>query len=93
MIHIPLGRCTPWKVPLYPLNSSLDGHRSCSERSEEDKRLFPLPGFEPPIFQTVQCFLERKRSFILKKFNIRRTDHVSVFDSSELNSENGSKDS
>ena len=81
MVRIGLGCCTRRIVPLYPLNNSLGGHRSCSERSEEDKRLSPLPGFEPSIFYTVDYSLQRIRS-VLKKSNIRRTDHVSVFDSS-----------
>ena len=70
----------------------MGGQQSCSERSVEDKRLFLLTGFEPHIFQTVDDFLQRIRSFALKNSNIPITDYVSVCDSSELNLENGSKD-
>jgi hypothetical protein len=71
-----LDRFTTWKVILYPLNSSLYGYQSCSERYEEDKRLFSLPGFQTTIFQTVEYSLQRIRSSTLKKSNIRKIHQV-----------------
>jgi hypothetical protein len=37
----------------YPLNRMLDGAQRRCERCEEEKKLLPLPGFEPRIVQLV----------------------------------------
>jgi hypothetical protein len=37
----------PWKEPLVPIDSWLDGHQSRSGRNSEEKKIPAPPGIEP----------------------------------------------
>ena len=51
------GRCTAGKKPRYPWRGRFDGPQSQFGHFGEEKKLYPLPGFEPWIVQLVRQLL------------------------------------